>query len=162
MSVFPITKVALQKLIGELKELKEVERPKISKAIGEAREHGDLKENAEYHSAREKQGFIEARIRDLEAKLAAAYEVDVSKISDSKVRFGATVTIFNLETEVEVTYKVLSDYEADLTKNYISIASPIAMALLGKEEGDEVKVTTPNGLITYEIVKVLYIDDFVF
>ena len=151
----PMTHHAEIKLRGELEHLKTVERPKISQEIAEARAHGDLKENAEYHAAREKQGFVEARIRYLEAKLSNAHIIDITKlVNTGKVIFGSTVLLENLDTEEEVEYCIVCEDEADLTLKKISITSPIARGLIGKSVGDEVTITTPNGKICYEIIEV--------
>jgi len=157
MSSFPITKDGFARIQEELNNLKAVERPTVIKAIAEAREHGDLKENAEYHAAREKQSFIEGRIVDLEDKVARAQIVDPSEIKDDNVRFAATVTLFDLDSEAELSYKIVSEYKADLNNNLISITSPIARGLIGKTEGDGVEIVTPKGKKEYEIVKVEYI-----
>ncbi len=153
---FPITNAGFLRMKAEIENLKSVQRPAIIKAIAEAREHGDLKENAEYHSAREKQSFIEGRILDLEDKLARAQIVDPNKITDSKIRFAATVSLFNLDSEKEEKYQLVSEYEADLNNGLISMTSPIARGLIGKEEGDEIEITIPMGKKTYEITKVEY------
>lgn len=158
MQRYPMTpegKIALEK---ELHHLKTVERPRITEAIAEAREHGDLKENAEYHAAREQQGFCEGRIQDIEGKLGAAQVIDVKELEQTgKVVFGVTVTIENLDTEEQVTYKIVGDDEADYKQNKISVNSPIARGLIGKSEGDEVKITTPKGEVEYEIMQVQYL-----
>ena len=136
----------------ELQRLKQVDRPRIVAAIAEAREHGDLKENAEYHAAREQQGFCEGRIKDIEAKLSHAQVIDVTQIENTgKVIFGVTVTLINLETDQTVTYQIVGEDEADVKNGKISVTSPIARGLIGKEEGDEVSVTTPGGVVEYEI-----------
>ncbi len=136
----------------ELEDLKKVQRPAVVQAIAEAREHGDLKENAEYHAAREKQGFIEGRIQEIEAKLSMAQVIDVKAIEPmDKVIFGTTVTIIHLEDDSEVTYKIVGDDEADVKQKKISVNSPIARALIGKEVGEVVVVQTPSGSIEYEI-----------
>ncbi|WP_294945972.1 transcription elongation factor GreA [Sulfurivirga sp.] len=154
----PLTKEGADKLKAELKRLKQEERPRIAQAIAEAREHGDLKENAEYHAAREQQGLIEARIRQIEGILANAQIIDVTKLNpEGRVVFGSTVHLLNLDTDEEVVYKIVGDEEADLAHGKISVSSPIARALIGKEEGDEVTVEAPGGNIDYEIVKVEYI-----
>lgn len=157
MSRFQITKEGYQKLKDEIENLKNVERPKVIKQIATARELGDLKENAEYHSAKDKQGFIEAQIADLEDKFLRAEAIDISKLSGEKVIFGATVKLENLDNEKEVTYKIVSDFEADIDQGLISSISPVARALIGKEEGDEVEIRTPGGLINYEILEVKFI-----
>lgn len=158
MQRYPMTpegKVALEQ---ELQQLKSVERPRIIQAIAEAREHGDLKENAEYHAAREQQGFCEGRIQDIEAKLSGAQVIDVKTLEQTgRVVFGVTVTIENLDTEERKTYKIVGDDEADFKINKISINSPIARGLVGKSEGDEVKIQTPQGEVEYEIVSVQYL-----
>ena len=147
-----------KKLREELQHLQSVVRPSISRAIAEAREHGDLRENAEYHAAREQQGFCEGRITEIERKLADAEVIDVTRIRHSgKVVFGATVTLFNLETEENVTYRIVGEDEADVTAGKISVVSPIARALMGKLEGDEVVVQAPAGDIEYEIETVEHI-----
>ena len=152
MSKIPMTKFGESSLRDELQRLKHVERPRIVAAIAEAREHGDLKENAEYHAAREQQGFCEGRIKDIEAKLSHAQVIDVTQIENTgKVIFGVTVTLINLETEQSVTYQIVGEDEADVKNGKISVTSPIARGLIGKEEGDEVSVTTPGGVVEYEI-----------
>lgn len=157
MTKFPMTIQGAQALEDELKALK-IERPKISQAIAEARELGDLKENAEYHAAREQQGLAEARIRDIEAKLSNAHIIDITTIPRSgKVIFGVTVDIANVETDETVTYQIVGDDEADIKRGKLSVSSPIARALVGKVEGDVVVVKTPSGLVEYEIVEVRHI-----
>ncbi len=157
MSLIPMTVQGEQKLRDELNELKTVKRPAIIQAIAEAREHGDLKENAEYHAAREAQGFCEGRIQDIEAKLSNAQIIDVTKLpNNGKVIFGATVTILNLDTEEEVTYRIVGDDEADIKNNLISVNSPIARGLVGKEVDDVVNITTPSGVVEFEITEVHY------
>ena len=141
----------------ELQELKTVKRPNVIKAIAEARAHGDLSENAEYHAAREQQGFIEGRIKEIESKLSRAHVVDLEKIpKDGKVIFGVTVALINANTDEEVEYQIVGEDEADIKQSKISIASPIARALIGKLEGDTVDVQTPQGVVTYEIDQVQY------
>ncbi len=140
----------------ELKKLRSSERPEIIKAIAEAREHGDLSENAEYHSAREKQSFIEGRIKELESLIGLAEIIDVSKLS-GPIKFGATVTLIDEDTEIEITYKFVGEFEADLEKNLLNIKSPLARALIGKDVGDSVDVKTPGGLRSYEVIKVDYV-----
>ncbi|NCN43156.1 MAG: transcription elongation factor GreA [Piscirickettsiaceae bacterium CG_4_9_14_3_um_filter_43_564] len=158
MQRHPMTKEGADALQQELQKLKTVERPKVSKAIAEAREHGDLKENAEYHAAREEQGLIEARIKLIEGLLGSVQIIDVTKLKpNGKVVFGSTVTVLNLETDEEVTYKIVGEEEADIKHNKISVNSPIARALIAKEEGDEVVVKAPKGNIDYEIVEIQYI-----
>jgi transcription elongation factor GreA len=157
MDRVPMTVAGAAALREELNELKNVIRPRIVEAIATAREHGDLKENAEYHAAREQQGFAEGRIQDIEYKLGNAQVIDISKIQNNgKVIFGATVDLLNLDTDAEVTYKVVGDDEADLKTGKISINSPIARALIGKQEGDDVVVRAPGGDIPYEISEVRY------
>lgn len=152
MNRVPMTVEGAESLRAELNNLKKVERPSVVQAIAEAREHGDLKENAEYHAAREKQGFIEGRIQEIEAKLSHAQVIDVKAIEPSdKVIFGTTVTIIHMETDEEVTYKIVGDDEADVKHKKISVNSPIARALIGKEVGDVVEVHTPSGSVEYEI-----------
>lgn len=140
----------------ELKQLKSVERPRIIAAISEARKHGDLSENAEYHAAKEQQGLNEARVAELEDALARADVIDVSKLSGDTVTFGATVEIVDEDTDEEVTYQIVGDNEADVKQGRISISSPIARALIGKSEGDSVEVATPGGGKSYEILKVRF------
>lgn len=149
----PMTPRGADKLKEELARLKE-ERPKISREIGVAREHGDLSENAEYHAAKERQGLVEARIKDLEDKLSRAEVIDPASLSGDKVRFGATVTLLNVESDEEATYQIVGADEADLNQGTISISAPLARALIGKESGDEVKVQLPGGARHYEIVSV--------
>jgi len=145
-------------LRAELDNLKKVERPAVVEAIAEARAHGDLKENAEYHAAREKQGFIEGRIKEIEAKLSLAQVIDVKAIEPSgKVIFGTTVSIIHMDNDQEVTYKIVGDDEADVKKQKISVNSPIARALIGKEVGDIVVVHTPSGAVEYEIDEVKHL-----
>ncbi|RBW42742.1 transcription elongation factor GreA [Psychromonas sp. B3M02] len=158
MTQYPMTAKGAEILRAELEQLKTVKRPEIVHAIAEAREHGDLKENAEYHAAREQQGFCEGRIQDIEAKLSNAQIIDVTKIANNgKVIFGATVTIVNIDTEEEVTYQIVGDDESDIKSNLISINSPIARGLIGKKLDDEISITTPGGVIEYDITKVEYI-----
>ena len=158
MSAIPMTVQGAEKLRNELNELKSVKRPAVIQAIAEAREHGDLKENAEYHAAREQQGFIEGRIQDIEAKLSNAQIIDISKMANTgKVIFGSTVTILNLDTEEEVTYRIVGDDEADIKNNLISVNSPIARGLIGKSADDVVNITTPKGVVEYEITEIEYI-----
>ncbi len=144
-----------ERLREELNVLKSVQRPKITKAIAEAREHGDLKENAEYHAAREQQSFCEGRIAEIESKLADAQVIDVTKIDAAgRVIFGTTVTLINLETDKTVVYQIVGEDEADVPKGKISVSSPIARAIMGKQEGDEIVVNAPAGDIEYKIDKV--------
>jgi transcription elongation factor GreA len=151
--------VAGERLLREeLDRLKRIERPRIVQAIAEAREHGDLKENAEYHAAREQQSFAEGRIQDIEGKLSNAQVIDVTTIPcTGKVIFGTTVELINVETDARVTYRIVGEDEADVKKNLISVGSPIARALIGKEEGDVVVVRAPSGNIEYEIGEVRHI-----
>jgi transcription elongation factor GreA len=158
MVQYPMTATGVASLRSELDKLKNVLRPEIVASIAEAREHGDLKENAEYHAAREQQGFCEGRIQDIEAKLSNVQVIDVSKLANNgKVIFGTTVTIVNVDTDVEVTYKIVGDDEADIKLNLISVSSPIARGLIGKMLDDEITIKTPGGSIDYEIIKVQYV-----
>ena len=157
MTKFPMTVEGAEKLRLELEQLKKVDRPRIVTAIAEAREHGDLKENAEYHAAREQQGFCEGRIQEIEGKLGNAQIIDISKMpAGDKVIFGSTVDILNLDTDQLQTYKIVGDDEADVKANMISVSSPIARALIGKEVGDVALVRTPAGEVEYEIDAVRY------
>ena len=158
MRKVPLTAPGAEKLKAELADLKTVQRPKIIQAIAEAREHGDLKENAEYHAAREQQSFIEGRIQNIEGKLSNAQIIDITTISPSgKVIFGTTVELLDLNSDASVNYQIVGEDEADIKKGKISVSSPVARALIGKEEGDEVIVVTPGGDKEYEIVEVRYI-----
>ncbi|WP_257295998.1 transcription elongation factor GreA [Endozoicomonas sp. YOMI1] len=158
MKRIPMTVEGEKALREELAHLKGVERPRISAAIAEARELGDLKENAEYHAAREQQSFVEGRINEIEAKLSNAQVIDITSIAKTgKVLFGATIVLINLNDDREVTYKIVGDDEADIKVNKISVNSPIARALIGKEEGDVVVVNTPSGGVEYEIDEVQHI-----
>jgi len=153
-----MTKKGADALLDELTDLKQNQRPKVVAAIAEAREHGDLKENAEYHAAREQQGFIEGRIQDIEGKLGSAQIIDVASLPQTgKVIFGTTVTIINMDTEQPVTYQIVGDDESDVKQNKISVNSPIARALIGKSAGDDVVVNAPGGEIDYEIASVEYL-----
>jgi transcription elongation factor GreA len=155
MQKYPMTVEGEASLREELQRLKTVDRPRVIAAIAEAREHGDLKENAEYHAAREPQGFIEGRIQDIEGKLSNAQVIDIKTIPHSgKVLFGTTVRIINVDTDAEVEYRIVGEDEADIKANRISISSPIARALIGKEEGDVVTVQIPSGTVEYEIDEV--------
>jgi transcription elongation factor GreA len=156
MDKVPITRRGAAALDAELKQLKSVERPAIIQAIAEAREHGDLSENAEYHSAREKQSFIEGRIKELEGLLSRADVIDPAKLS-GPIKFGATVTIVDEDTDEEKTYQIVGEPEADLENGLLNVKSPIARALIGKEEGDSVEVRTPGGERSYEVVTVKYV-----
>jgi transcription elongation factor GreA len=153
-----MTTRGVERLRNELQGLKSEERPKIIREIADARAHGDLRENAEYHAARERQGFIEGRIRELEELLATAQIIDPSGLdAGGKVVFGATVALVNAETSEEVAYQIVGELEADIREGRISITSPMARALIGKEEGDVVEVKVPAGFVTYEIVSVEYL-----
>lgn len=158
MNHTPMTVRGAEKLRQELDYLKTELRPQIIEAIADAREHGDLKENAEYHAAREQQGFCEGRIQEIEGKLSNAQIIDVTKIANNgRVIFGATVTLLKSETEEEVVYRIVGDDEADIKQNMISVNSPIARALIGKEEGDTAEVQAPGGVRRYEITGVRYL-----
>ncbi|HSA34622.1 MAG TPA: transcription elongation factor GreA [bacterium] len=157
MATYPITTRGYAAIKKELDHLKKVDRPAIIKAIAEARSHGDLSENAEYHAAKERQGFIEGRIKNLEGIVATAEVIDPAGLSGERVLFGATVTLFDLEKESEMTYQVVGEVEADLNKGKISVRSPIGGALIGREVGDEVTVQTPSGARKYEIVSVKFV-----
>lgn len=158
MNKSPITAQGAQKLREELHELKTVKRPQIIQAIAEARAHGDLKENAEYHAAREQQSFIEGRIVEIDSKLANAEIIEVTKINaGGKIVFGATVDLMNIDTEEQVTYQIVGEDEADIKANLISISSPIARALIGKKEGDIAVVQAPSGKKEYEVLEIKYI-----
>ncbi len=153
----PMTPAGEQALRAELNRLKKIERPAIIEAIAEARDHGDLKENAEYHAARERQGIIEGRIKDIESKLSNAQVIDVTKIqANGMVIFGATVTVMNVDSEEETTYQIVGEDEADIDNHKISVVAPLARALIKKEVGDEIILDTPKGKVTYEIVEVEY------
>ncbi len=157
-TIVPITINGVKKLRSELEFLKTVERPRIIAAIAEARAHGDLKENAEYHAAREQQSFAEGRIHDIETKLGNCHIIDVTQIpNEGRVVFGATVTLLNLETQTEVTYQIVGEEEADIKENRISVTSPTSRALVGKYIEDVVEVNTPKGTVQYEIVDVEYL-----
>ncbi len=154
----PMTVRGAEALRQELNELKTVARPKVIAAIAEARAHGDLKENAEYHAAREQQSFIEGRIKDIEAKLSNAQIIDVTKLNaGGKVVFGATVDVLDLETDEEHSYQIVGEDEADIRHSRISVTSPIARALIGKAEGDEVQIQVPGGVREFEILEVRYV-----
>ena len=141
----------------DLKRLKTVERPAVIAAIGEARLHGDLSENAEYHAAKDRQGWIEGQIAEIEDKMARAQVIDVSKLSGSQVKFGATVSVIDEDTEEKARYQIVGEHEADVKKGRVSITSPIARAMIGKESGETVEVNTPNGVKAYEITKVEWV-----
>jgi transcription elongation factor GreA len=158
MTKYPMTLCGSDQLHEELRVLKTEKRPRIVKDIATAREHGDLKENAEYHAAKEEQGFCEGRIQDIEGRLCNAQVIDITKIPNhGKVIFGTTVTLLNIDTEVEVTYQIVGDDEADFKTGRISLNSPIARGLIGKEVDSEVEITIPGGVVEYEIVSVEYI-----
>ncbi|WP_440876079.1 transcription elongation factor GreA [Thalassotalea sp. PLHSN55] len=158
MNQYPMTVHGAEALREELTHLKQVKRPRIVADIAEAREHGDLKENAEYHAAREEQGFCEGRIQDIEGKLGNAQVIDVTKIPNSgKVIFGVTVTLLNIDTDEEVKYQIVGDDEADIKNHRISVNSPIARGLIGKEVDSEIEITTPGGVVEYEIIAVDHI-----
>ncbi len=158
MDKFPITLEGFVQLERELKDLKTNDRPAVIQAIAEARAHGDLSENAEYSAAREKQSFIEGRIKELEDKIARAEVIDVSTLHGSlEVKFGATVKLIDADTEEETSYQIVGEYEADIDAKKISIVSPLARALIGKGIGDYIEVSAPRGLKSYEVVEVIYI-----
>ena len=158
MDKHPMTLAGAEKLRAELSDLKQVKRPAVIAAISEAREHGDLKENAEYHAAREQQGFIEGRIKDIEAKLSHAQIIDVTSLNaNGKVVFGATVVLLDINTDEEKTYQIVGVDEADIKINKISVSSPVARALIGKEEGDEVAMEVPGGTHEFEVLEVRYV-----
>ena len=157
MQRIPMTAEGYAALEAELKNLKTVERPSVIQAIAEAREHGDLSENAEYHAAKERQSLIEGRIAELEDKTARADVIDTSRLSGETVKFGATVTVMDEDTEDEATYKIVGDDEADVKTGKVSLSSPIARAMIGKEEGDSVEVAAPSGAKSYEIVEIQWI-----
>jgi len=154
MEKVPMTVGGYQSLDEELKRLKTLERPAVIAAIAEARSHGDLSENAEYHAAKERQGWIEGQIAEIEDKMARAQVIDVSKLSGDQVKFGATVTVVDEDTEEEARYQIVGEHEADVKDGRISISSPIARAMIGKEVGEVVEVNTPGGVKAYEILKV--------
>lgn len=155
MEKIPLTKPGFDRMNAELKHLKSVERPAIIRAIAEAREHGDLSENAEYHSAKEKQSFIEGRVKELEAVISLADVIDLTRMSGN-VKFGATVTLADEDTDEEKTYQIVGEYEANIEAGLLNIKSPIARALIGKDEGDSVEVRTPGGVRSYEILNIAY------
>jgi transcription elongation factor GreA len=156
MDKIPMTAEGLAPLEAELKQLRTVDRHAVIKQISEAREHGDLSENAEYHAARERQSFIEGRISELEDIISRADVIDISKLSGKTVRFGAYVTLADVDTDEEITYQVVGPYEADLAKKKISVQSPLGRALIGKTTGDNVEVTTPGGGKAYEVIGVKF------
>ncbi len=158
MSKVPLTSHGAEQLRLELTDLKSVQRPRVIQAIADAREHGDLKENAEYHAAREQQSFIEGRIKDIEGKLSHAQVIDVTEMNaDGKVIFGTTVELLDIETDKSVTYRIVGDDEADIKQGLISYSSPLARAIIGKREGDDISFEAPGGVREYEIEKVSYI-----
>ncbi|MBL26380.1 MAG: transcription elongation factor GreA [Rhodospirillaceae bacterium] len=156
MQKIPMTARGYADLEAELKRLKSVERPAVIKALSEAREHGDLSENAEYHAARERQSFVEGRVMELEDKLSRAEVIDVSKLGGDQVKFGATVTLADEETDEESTYQIVGPDESDVNNGRLSITSPLARALIGKRVGDSVEVTTPSGSKSYEVITVVF------
>ena len=157
MNRMPMTAEGAERLRRQLDELKSVERPAIIQALAEARAHGDLSENAEYHAARERQGFIEGRIATIEEALAVAEIIDVTNIdAGGKIVFGATIELFNLDTGQEVRYQIVGEMEADIDKGLLSVTAPIARAMIGKEEGDIIQVNAPGGIVEYEILSVAY------
>ncbi len=156
MEKFPLTKFGFISLEEELKRLKAVDRPTIIAAIDEARSHGDLSENAEYSAAKEKQSFIEGRIKELEVVISRAQVIEPSAVQGKVIRFGATVAVVDVDSDIESSYQIVGDYEADIEKNKISISSPLAKALIGKEEGDEIEYFAPAGKKAFEILSVMY------
>ena len=156
MEQVPVTKIGFARLSEELHNLKSVQRPEVIESIAIAREHGDLKENAEYHAAREQQSFIEGRIRELESVVGRAQVIDPKELNGDTVKFSATVTIVDEETDDEETYQIVGDYESDMENGKLSISAPVARALIGKSEGDSAVVKTPKGKRDYEILKVEY------
>jgi transcription elongation factor GreA len=156
MEKIPMTADGYARLEAELKHLKSNERPAVIRAIAEARDHGDLSENAEYHAARERQSFIEGRVAELEDKIARAEIIDVSKLSGKAIKFGARVTLADEDTDEEATYQIVGAEEADIDKGRLSVTSPLARALIGKQTGDSIEVTTPRGSKAYEIIRVRY------
>lgn len=157
MDKVPMTAQGHEKLETELKELKTVERPAVIRAIAEAREHGDLSENAEYHAARDRQSFIEGRVLELEDKLARAEVIDPSKLSGSTIKFGATVCVVDEDTNEKITYQMVGPDESDISQGRLSILSPLARAMIGRGEGDSVEVVTPKGARVYEILSVTFV-----
>lgn len=155
MDKIPLTRAGFNKLEAELKHLKTVERPAIIRAIAEAREHGDLSENAEYHSAKEKQSFIEGRVKELEGVISLADVIDVAKLSGT-VKFGASVVLVDEDTDEEKTYQIVGEYEANIENGLLNMKSPLSRALIGKDEGDSVDVRTPGGVRSYEILSITY------
>ncbi|MBC8035951.1 MAG: transcription elongation factor GreA [Rhizobiales bacterium] len=157
MEKVPMTAEGHSAMMDEIKHLKTVERPRIIKAIEEARSHGDLSENAEYHAAKDQQGWTEARVAELEDKISRADVIDITKLSGDTVKFGAKVTLVDEETDDKASYQIVGEFEADVKKGKISVSSPIARAIIGKKKGDSVEVTTPGGGKSYEIVKVKWL-----
>jgi transcription elongation factor GreA len=155
MEKIPLTRAGFDKLDAELKHLKSVERPLIIRAISEAREHGDLSENAEYHSAKEKQSFIEGRVKELEGVISLAEVIDPTKLSGT-IKFGAYVKLVDEDTDKETSYQIVGEYEADIENGKLNLKSPIARALIGKDEGDSVEVRTPGGVKSYEILEIVF------
>ena len=156
MDKVPMTANGHQAILDEIKHLKSVERPRIIRLITEARAHGDLSENAEYHAAKDQQGWIEARVAELEDKVSRAEVIDVSKLSGDTVKFGAFITLVDEDSEEESVYQIVGEFEADVKKGKISVTSPIARAIIGKRKGDSVEVMTPGGGKSYEIVRIRY------
>jgi transcription elongation factor GreA len=154
MDTIPFTKIGIEKLRNELKQLEKVERPKNIGAIAEARSHGDISENAEYHAAKERQAFLEGRINELKSVIAKSEIIEVDEGPADRVVFGRTVVLYNVQTEEEVEYQLLGPYESDPEKGKISVTSPLGQSLIGKEEGDEVKAKTPGGISEYEILEI--------
>jgi transcription elongation factor GreA len=158
MNKVPVTVRGHEMLRDELKQLKSVDRPRVIQAIAEAREHGDLKENAEYHAAKEQQGFIEGRIKELEGKLSNLQVIDVTTVNATgKIVFGATVDLLDVDSDTEITYRIVGEDEADIKTGLVSFTSPIARALIGKNEGDEIVFEAPGGQKTYEVIEVRYV-----
>ena len=156
MNKVPMTSRSFDKLDEELRRIKSVDRPEVIRAIGEAREHGDISENAEYHAAKDRQGYIEARVRVLEDTISRAEVIDISKLSGDAVLFGATVAVADEETDEEMTYQIVGTDEADIKQGLLSVTSPLGRALIGKSTGDSVDVHTPSGLKSYEILSVSF------
>jgi transcription elongation factor GreA len=156
MSKVPMTAEGYNRLEEELRHLKSVERPAVIRAISEARDHGDISENAEYHAARERQSFIEGRVAELEDKIARAEVIDVSKLSGKEVKFGATVTLLDEDTDEKASYQIVGQDEADIAARRLSVTSPLARALIGKHVGDAIEVTTPGGSKSYEITRIAF------
>lgn len=156
MEKIPMTAAGYNRLQEELRHLKTVERPAVIKAIAEAREHGDLSENAEYHAARERQSFIEGRVMELEDRISRAEVIDVSKLSGNTIKFGATITLADEDTDEEVVYQIVGADESDIKAGLLSITAPLARALIGKQVGDSVEVSTPGGSKSYEVVGIAF------